>query len=366
MKPKLDSGYMYVADSNSACCVDLSARNSAPAEVWRHLIEPVEGFLESVAARLALQVTAFDPAVASYAEYALNGSGKHLRPALVALGATAVGQPSEAHVSAAVVIEMVHLATLVHDDVMDEAELRRGQPTVAARWGNETAVLFGDCLFAEALRLSASFPTPDVCRAVAAATNTVCAGEILQTRARGNFELSEAEYRRIIDMKTAELFALSCDLAAFLAAAPAPQRSALRDFGRAFGVAYQIYDDCQDVFGSEAEAGKSLGTDLAKGKVTLPWIELRQRARGGALAAARRIFREGGTGRNGELRQLLADHDVFAACGRAVQVELERARQALELLPGTEGTQRLASCGDFLAEQMDGLRKGTRLQSTHG
>src|SRR4029077_21081246 len=133
-------------------------------------------------------VEAFDPDVAPYADYALNGHGKHLRPALVALTAQALGEVSHDHVTLGVIIEMVHLATLVHDDVMDEAEIRRGRLTLAANWGNELAVLFGDCLFARALTLAAGFPTPDVCRAVAMATNTVCSGEILQTRHKGDFQ----------------------------------------------------------------------------------------------------------------------------------------------------------------------------------
>src|SRR6185369_11807130 len=138
--------------------------------------------------------------------------------------------------------------------------------------------LFGDCLFAHALKLAASFPTPEICRAVAMATNTVCSGEILQTQHRRNFQLSRSEYFRVIEMKTAELFALSCELSACLCGASAAQRTALRQFGLAFGTAYQVYDDCVDLFGSESAAGKSLGTDLAKGKLTLPVLLLWERA----------------------------------------------------------------------------------------
>ena len=168
---------------------------------------------------------------------------------------------------------MVHLATLVHDDVMDEADVRRGRLTLGSKWGNEIAVLFGDCLFAQALKLAASFPTPEICRAVSMATNTVCSGEILQTRQRRNFQFSQAEYFKVLEMKTAELFALSCDLGACLSGATATQRTALREFGLALGTAYQIYDDCLDLFGSESVVGKSLGTDLAKGKLTLPVLK---------------------------------------------------------------------------------------------
>ena len=134
---------------------------------WKHLTEPVEPFLHMVTQRLFEQVNDFDPQIIPYAQYALNGNGKQLRPALVALAANSIGKTTDAHINAAVIVEMAHLATLVHDDVLDEAEIRRGQPTLAANWGNEIAVLFGDCLFAQALKLAASFPTPEVCRVVA-------------------------------------------------------------------------------------------------------------------------------------------------------------------------------------------------------
>ena len=245
---------------------------------WKEIVEPVEPFLEAVSQRLATQVNEFDPALAPYAEYALTGNGKHLRPTLVALAANSLGKVNEDHVTVAVIIEMVHLATLVHDDIMDEAEIRRGQLTLAANWGNEIAVLFGDCLFAQALKLAASFPTPEVCRAVATSTNTVCSGEILQTRHRRSFERSRREYFRVLEMKTAELFALSCEMAAHLSGASEKERSAMRQFGLSFGTAYQIYDDCVDLFGTEAAAGKSLGTDLAKGKLTLPLLLAWERA----------------------------------------------------------------------------------------
>jgi hypothetical protein len=119
----------------------------------------------------------------------------------------------------AVIIEMIHLATLVHDDVIDEAQLRRGRLTLAANWGNEVSVLLGDCLFAHALKLAASFPTPEICRAAAGAANTVCAGEILQSRSRGDFDVSRGHYFKMLAMKTGELFALSCDLGGYVSEA---------------------------------------------------------------------------------------------------------------------------------------------------
>jgi octaprenyl-diphosphate synthase len=347
---------MLTADSNAVQAPRVALAPVVVGESWHGLIQPVEWFLESVSDRLAAQVDAFDPGLAEYADYALTGQGKHLRPALVALSAEASGAVGEGHVTAAVVIEMVHLATLAHDDIMDEAEIRRAKPTLAAQWGTETAVLFGDCLFAEALRLAASFPTPEVCRAVASATNTVCAGEILQTRSRGNFELSLEEYLRIIDMKTAELFALSCDLAAFLSGAPGEQRIALQRFGRDFGVAYQIFDDCQDVFGSEAQAGKSLGTDLAKGKLTLPLIELRRRVSNGDLMRLEKLFQRGEASALPDVRVLLKRHGVLQSCETMIRSRLEAARTALDRLPSNAGVEHLNGCTRFLERQLDSFR----------
>jgi octaprenyl-diphosphate synthase len=203
---------------------------------WEEILEAVDPFLKSVAKRLLTQAQEFEPQVAAYAEYALSGHGKQLRPLLVSLGGSACGKINDSHVTVAVIIEMVHLATLVHDDIIDEANLRRGRPTLSANWGNEISVLLGDCLFAHALKLAASFPTPEICRAVAAATNTVCSGEILQTQRRRKFNLSREEYFKILAMKTAELFALSCDLGALLSQASAAQRDALRHYGLALGV----------------------------------------------------------------------------------------------------------------------------------
>src|SRR6476620_8603832 len=249
---------MFAAETRAVTVPVAEALKKEAHVTWKDIAKPVEPFLEAVAHRLAKQIREFDPAIVPYAEYALTGQGKQLRPALVALSANAMGKLEDAHITVAVIIEMVHLATLVHDDVMDEAEIRRGRLTLGANWGNEIAVLFGDCLFAHALKLAASFPTPEICRAVAAATNTVCSGEILQTQRRKNFELSRAEYFKVLQMKTGELFALSCDLGAYLSGAGAVQRSALRQYGLAIGTAYQIYDDCLDLFGSEVSAGKSL------------------------------------------------------------------------------------------------------------
>src|SRR5215468_9083087 len=338
---------MLAAESKIVSAPVADTLRSRPALPWKQIIDPVEPFLEAVSARLAREVEAFDPELAPYANYALAGNGKHLRPALVALTANALGEVNDSHVTVAVIIEMVHLATLVHDDVMDESEIRRGRPTLAANWGNEIAVLFGDCLFAQALKLAASFPTPEVCRAVAMATNTVCSGEILQTQRRRSFEFSREDYFRVLEMKTAELFALSCELAAFLGGATPAQRQALRRFGLAFGTAYQVYDDCVDLFGSEAAAGKSLGTDLAKGKLTLPVLLLWERAEGADRQHLQELIRAWQPGSMKRMTKLLAKYKTLSPSIEIMRGYLARARQALADLPATDARSGLLALADY-------------------
>ena len=323
---------------------------------WKEIVGSAEPFLQAVSRNLGEQIQAFDQDIAAYAEYALTGQGKQLRPALVALSAGATGQMVDSHVLVAVIIEMVHLATLVHDDVMDEAEIRRGRPTLAANWGNVISVLLGDCLFAHALKLAASFPTPEICREVAAATNTVCAGEILQTQRRKNFELTRAEYFKVLQMKTGELFALSCDLGAYVSGAEAAQRTALRQYGLAIGTAYQVYDDCLDLFGSEALAGKSLGTDLAKGKMTLPMIWLLEKAQDGERTNVQKLVQSWEPRYFPLLLELLQTHGALEASRRAVHHYLHAARHSLSSLPESESRTSLLRLTDYLAQQIDALR----------
>jgi len=329
--------------------------NANPNSSWKHLVEPVEPFLQAVTEQLLRQVHEFDPQIVPYAKYALKGGGKHLRPTLVALAAGSLREVTDAHVTAAVIIEMVHLATLIHDDVIDEAEIRRGRPTLAANWGNEIAVLFGDCLFAQALKLAAGFPTPEVCRAVATATDTVCAGEILQTQHRRKFQASRRDYFRVIEMKTAELFTLSCDLAAFLSHAAVEQRAALRQFGSAFGSAYQVYDDCVDLLGSEAEAGKSLGTDLANGKLTWPVLLAWERASAPDRAELEELAQNWQMAALPRVNELLAKYGTLGPTLAIIQRYLEQGRQALGVLPESGGRAGLLGLADYLAQQTGAL-----------
>jgi octaprenyl-diphosphate synthase len=346
---------MLAAESKVVTASSADAFTREMVSSWRQIVEPVEPFLHAVHARLAKQVNEFDAALGPYAEYALSSNGKHLRPALVALTANALDKTNDSHVTVAVIIEMVHLATLVHDDVLDESDMRRGRPTLAANWGNEIAVLFGDCLFAQALKLAASFPTPEICRAVATATNTVCSGEILQTQQRRDLHLSQSEYFRVLEMKTGELFALSSELAAYLSSATPAQRAAARQFGMAFGTAYQVYDDCVDLFGSEAAAGKSLGTDLAKGKLTLPVLFLWERANSADRAQLKELIENWQSDALRQVGAMLAKYDTLTASVESIHQYLERARQMLRALPDSQARAGLLGLTEYLARQTDAL-----------
>ena len=322
---------------------------------WKQIAEAMEPFRQRVAVRLAEQTEEFEPQIADFAQYALTAQGKQLRPMLVSLSGEALGKLNDSHLMVAVIIEMVHLATLVHDDVIDEAQFRRGRLTMTANWGNEVSVLLGDCLFAHALKLAASFPTPEICRAVASATNTVCAGEILQNCSRGDFNVARSHYFKMLAMKTGELFALSCDLGAFLSQATAARRESLRQYGMALGTAYQLYDDCLDVLGTESAAGKSLGADLAKGKMTLPLLIVRERAKPQDQKQLRQWLENWEPGFLPEVVEMIEKYDAFAESRGVIQQYLDAGRQALMTLPVSDGRAGLMGLTDFLAEQTEAL-----------
>jgi octaprenyl-diphosphate synthase len=238
--------------------------------------ELINPHLYTVEERIRAQAKAFDPAVEGYISYICGAGGKRLRPALALLAAGATGKITPAHVDLAVILELIHIATLVHDDIIDGAELRRDQPSANAKWGNSISVLLGDVLFAHALKLSTNFSNSDICRRIADAAAEVCSGEIIQTQRRYDLKLTTADYYRIIEMKTAALFSAACELGAFISEASPAVIGALKSYGTKLGVAYQIYDDILDLAGNEEDTGKTLGTDLQKGKFTLPILLLLQ------------------------------------------------------------------------------------------
>ncbi|MDR1010932.1 MAG: polyprenyl synthetase family protein [Opitutaceae bacterium] len=306
------------------------------------------------------QMTGFEPEIRPMAEYCIDTSGKRIRPALVFLSGwtgSAEAAPREL-IRAAAVVELVHLATLVHDDIMDGAELRRNRHTATREYGAEAAVLLGDALLAHAVRLAAQFPTTEVCAEVSASTRKVCAGEIIQTMRRGTANITLADYQRIIDLKTAELFRVSCFLGGRLAGHPPPFCNAAAEFGRRLGVAYQIYDDLADFFGDEKRIGKTLGTDLASGKITLPLIELARRLPTDADRAAltAEILRQRETQPGLRIRQMNT-LGVFDAVSGAIHAELRAAEAALAPHVRLPPAPLLLRLRDVLHDQIVALKK---------
>jgi octaprenyl-diphosphate synthase len=201
----------------------------------------------------------------------LNG-GKRMRPVLLLLSGACCGPLKSEHHRLAAAVEMIHAATLVHDDILDDAETRRHQPTVNSKWGNRVSVLLGDYLFTHAFYLASGGGSAEFIRILAASSNRVCEGEMRQNACQGDFGLSEAEYLGIIADKTAELCGCSCRLGAMASNAPIATIECFSKFGRDLGVAFQIIDDVLDLVGRKQHVGKTLGTDLSNQKATLPVI----------------------------------------------------------------------------------------------
>lgn len=234
--------------------------------------------LEKVETQIRDQVRAFDPSVEPYVAYVCNTSGKRIRPVLSILASGALGEVNDDHIKLGVILELIHMATLVHDDIIDGATTRRMVPTANAKWGNGLSVLLGDALFSHALSLATEFDSIEICRAVGRASREVCEGEIIQTQRRFDLTLTKDDYFRIIEMKTGALFAAATGLAGKLSGQPEDICDRLYRYGMKLGTAYQIYDDCLDLVGDEEDAGKTLRTDLVKGKLTLPILNLLQTA----------------------------------------------------------------------------------------
>ena len=259
--------------------------------------------------------------------------GKRLRPALVLLTARACGGVRPAHPVLAAVVEMVHTATLVHDDILDEALVRRHAATVNAEWGNETAVLMGDYLFTHAFHLAASLDSTLACRWIGRATNLVCEGELQQVLNRGNLDLDEAAYFEIIRGKTAELTAVSCRLGAHYAGAPEATVAALDRYGRDLGVAFQISDDVLDLWGDEPATGKTLGTDLQKQKLTLPIIHALANLPAADASSVRALLADTDGDHRRDLRPFLEATGALDYAWERAQDCVASAQDALDVLP---------------------------------
>jgi octaprenyl-diphosphate synthase len=259
------------------------------------------------------------------------------------LAGGATGAVTPDHSNLAVIVELIHAATLVHDDVLDHADLRRSQPTANARWGNSLAVLLGDCLFAHALRQATAFDDARLCRRIADAASEVCSGEIIQTQRRFDLQLSVPDYFRILEKKTGALFAVATELGALLNGASEEIQQSLNQFGMRLGTAYQIYDDCVDLAGEENKVGKTLGSDLRRGKLTLPVLHLLQSSEGSERTRLSGMILEG---REEDVHTLVNATVASGAVGYAVTTGrrmLQEAQDSLQALPHSVYREALAS-----------------------
>ncbi|MFO0907232.1 MAG: polyprenyl synthetase family protein [Isosphaeraceae bacterium] len=316
---------------------------AAYAPIARELDEAERIFRDELASRF--------PFVQQLVDHCSDFRGKRLRPALVLLTGQACGGLNSAHPVLAAVVEMIHTATLVHDDILDEAVVRRHAATVNAEWGNEASVLLGDYLFTHAFHLAASLESTLACRWIGRATNLVCEGEMQQVHNRGNFDLTEDDYFAIIQGKTAELTAVSCCLGAHYAGADEKVVRTLEGYGRDLGVAFQIADDVLDIWGDEQSTGKSLGTDLEKQKLTLPIIRLLNTAPEAKAHAVRRILAEADPANRHALRPYLEESGALTYAWQRARESSERALAALDCLPESAARTILGNLATYVVRR---------------
>jgi octaprenyl-diphosphate synthase len=325
-------------------------------DALKRVAATLDAELKEVDARIAKQASVVDPAIEGYVAYAMGSRGKRLRPLVALLSGGASGAITSAHSDLAVIVELIHVATLVHDDIIDEAERRRAQPTVNARWGNSLSVLLGDCLFAHALNLATSFDNVEISRGIARAAREVCSGEIIQTQRRFDLHLGIADYLRIIGMKTGSLFAAAAEFGSVLSEAEPDTIAVFREFGMKFGTAYQVYDDCLDLAGDERTTGKTLGTDLRKGKLTLPILMLLGTASAAERERLSDLILEGRTEEIGELLTNSSRGNALNASIDAGQRMIRAAQMSLDSVPAGSHLESLIELGGALTAMLDQLR----------
>ena len=309
--------------------------SAAPARPVLDIFAPIARDLDEVERVLARTLDTPRPGVGRLIDHLGHYRGKRLRPALLLLTAHACGRVTPAHHALAAVVEMIHTATLVHDDVLDSAAIRRHVSTVNAVWGDQTSILLGDYLFTHAFYLTSTLGDASACRLIGEATNRVCEGELHQICQRGNLELTEQEYFDIVDGKTASLTACCCRLGALFSGKPAEVVERLSAYGRDLGVAFQIADDLLDLVGEERSTGKSLGTDLEQQKLTLPLVYLLENAEPDLATRVRQMLAHPGNHKREALRPILTESGALAYAQRRAEECAADARAELGCLPAS-------------------------------
>jgi len=285
------------------------------------------------------------------AEYIIAGGGKRLRPALVFLAAGATGYRGEHHVDLAAVVEFIHTATLLHDDVVDESELRRGRKTANAEFGNAASVLVGDFLYSRAFQIMVSVRSMRVMEVLANATNAIAEGEVLQLMNAHNFAMSETAYLEVIRRKTAKLFEAAAQLGAILGEADAVLETGLARYGMHLGTAFQLIDDVLDYSGDAAHTGKNLGDDLREGKPTLPLIHVMQHGSPEQAALVRSAIERGGGEEFSAVLDAIHMTGALDYVRKKAKDEARTASGAIAALPSSSYRDSLLELATFAVER---------------
>jgi octaprenyl-diphosphate synthase len=289
--------------------------------------------------------------VRQVAEYIIGGGGKRMRPALVLLAAGAMGYQGGQHHDLAAVVEFIHTATLLHDDVVDESALRRGRDTANSMFGNAASVLVGDFLYSRAFQMMVEVNEMRVMRVLSDATNVIAEGEVLQLMNCHDADVDEQRYLQVIRYKTAKLFEAAAQLGAILGGATPEIERALADYGMHLGTAFQLVDDVLDYSGEEADTGKALGDDLAEGKPTLPLIYVMQNGTPAQAACVRRAIEEGGRDDFHKVLNAIHESGALGHARKQAEQEAARAKGAILCLKDSNYREALIQLSAFAVER---------------
>jgi octaprenyl-diphosphate synthase len=303
--------------------------------------------LAAVDAEIKSQLASDVALVSQVGDYIVDAGGKRLRPLLVVLAARAAGATDSAHIPAAALIEFIHTATLLHDDVVDESARRRGRDTANEAFGNPAAVLVGDFLYSRAFQMMSALESPAVIRVMADATNTIAAGEVLQLMNSGDPDTTEIRYLEVIYRKTARLFEAGAQIAAIVAGAGPDVEAALARYGKHLGIAFQLIDDALDNRGDQQELGKNVGDDLAEGKPTLPLIHALRHGDPASTALIRHAIEQGGTAEQAPIRAVVESTGGLDYTARLAENEAVEAMEALADVPASAYRDALVALAQF-------------------
>ncbi|MDZ7752763.1 MAG: octaprenyl diphosphate synthase [Gammaproteobacteria bacterium] len=297
--------------------------------------------------RLSSEVVLID----QLSHYIINSGGKRLRPLLVLLSAGACHYRGEHHITLAAVIEFIHTATLLHDDVVDASNLRRGRETANSIWGNEASVLVGDFLYSRSFQMMVSVGNPRVMEILADTTNVIAEGEVQQLLNCHEPDTTEEQYRRVIQAKTAKLFEAGSQLGAILAGRPRQDETALARYGLHLGTAFQLVDDALDYSSSAAALGKNIGDDLAEGKPTLPLIHAMRESAPAQREVLREAVRNGGLADIDAVASAIESTGSIAYTAHAARTEAAKAIAALADIPDSAYRDALVALAEFAVER---------------